>query len=55
MDEITSEHERLRVIAKQMKELEAKSRAELRAAQPGSPEDRITQHIELKSIGPIGG
>ena len=38
-----------------MNELEAKSRAELRAAQPGSPEARITQLIELKSIGPVGG
>ena len=55
LDEITREHERLRLVAKQMNELEAKSRAELRAAQPGSPEARITQLIELKSIGPVGG
>jgi len=55
LDEITREHERLRLVARQMNELEAKSRAELRAARPGSPEARITQLIELKSIGPVGG
>jgi transposase len=55
LDEIAREHERLRLVARQVNELEAKSKAELCAARPGSPEARITQLIELKSIGPVGG
>ena len=54
-EEITREHERLRLVARQLKELEAKSKAELRAAMTGSPEARIMQLIGLKSIGPVGG
>ncbi|MFB9266553.1 IS110 family transposase [Bradyrhizobium erythrophlei] len=54
-EEIAREHERLRLVARQIAELEAKSRAELRAAQPGSPEARIMQLIDLKGIGPVGG
>src|SRR5262249_48551059 len=49
------EHERLCVVVRQIKELEAKNRAELRTAQPSSPEARITQLIDLKGVGPIGG
>src|ERR1700757_1577692 len=54
-DEIAREHERLRLVVRQLKELEAKSQAELRAARPGSPQARITQLMDLKSIGPVGG
>ena len=54
-EEIAREHARLRLVAGQLAELEAKSRAELRAAQPGSPEARIMQLIDLKGIGPVGG
>lgn len=54
-EEIAREHERLRLVARQFGELEAQSRTELRAAQPGSPEARITQLIDLKGIGPVGG
>jgi len=54
-DEIAREHERLCLVVKQLKELEAKSKAELRAARPGSPEARITQLMDLRSIGPVGG
>ena len=52
-EEITREHERLCLVAKQIKQLEAKSRVELRAASPGSPQARINQLIELKSLGPV--
>jgi transposase len=54
-EEIAREYERLRLVARQIAELEAKSRAELRAAQPGLPEARIMQLIDLKGIGPVGG
>jgi transposase len=53
--EIVREHERVCLVDKQMRELEAKSKAELRAAAPGSVEARIMQLIDLKSIGPVGG
>lgn len=53
-EEIRREHERLCLVARQIKQLEAESRAELRAAEPGSPQARITQLIELKGIGPVG-
>lgn len=54
-EEIAREHARLLLVAQQFVELEAKSRAELRTAQPGSPEARIVQLIDLKGIGPVGG
>ena len=54
-EEIAREHERLQLVIRQIAELEAKSRAELRAAQPGSPEARIMQLVDLKGIGPVGG
>ena len=54
-DEIAREHERLRLVARQIADLEAQSRAELRTARPGSPEARITQLIDLRGIGPVGG
>jgi transposase len=53
--EIVREHERVCLVDKQMRELEAKSKAELRAAVPGSVEAKIMQLIDLKSIGPVGG
>jgi transposase len=55
LDEIRREHERLCLLVKQINELEARSRAELRAAVPGSPEAKIMQLVDLKSIGPVGG
>jgi transposase len=54
-EEIVREHARLCLVHKQVTELEAKSKAELRAAAPGSVEAKIMQLIDLKSIGPIGG
>lgn len=54
-EEIVREHERLQLVARQITRIEAKSRAELRAAQPGSPEAKIMQLIDLKGIGPVGG
>lgn len=53
--EIAREHARLQLVAQQVTEIEAESRAELRAAQPGSPEAKIMQLIDLKGIGPVGG
>jgi transposase len=49
------EHERLCLVVRQLRELEAKSKAELRAARPGSPEAKMMQLMGLKGIGPIGG
>jgi transposase len=54
-DEIVREHERLCLVHKQIIALEAKSKAELRAATPGSAEAKIMQLVDLKSIGPVGG
>ena len=54
-EEIVREHERLCLVHKQIAALEAKSRAELRAAAPGSAEAKIMQLIDLKSIGAVGG
>jgi transposase len=54
-EEIAREHERLHLVVRQIGEVEAKSRAELRSARPGSPEARITQLIDFRGIGPVGG
>src|SRR5207244_9991886 len=54
-EEIVREHARLCLVQKQVCELEAKSKTELRAAAPGSVEAKIMQLTELKRIGPIGG
>jgi transposase len=54
-EEIVREHERLCLVDKQLRALEAKSYAELRAAVPGSAEAKIKQLVNLKSIGPVGG
>jgi transposase len=54
-EEIVREHERLCLVSKQLRELEAKSKVELRAAAPGSAEAKIMQLIDLKGIGPVGG
>jgi len=54
-EEIMHEHERLSLAAKQLSALEAKNKAALRAAAPGSAEAKMMQLIDLKSIGPIGG
>jgi transposase len=53
-EEIVREHERLVLVNKQLAELEATSRADLRAAVPGSAAAQIMQLIELKGIGPHG-
>jgi len=54
-EEIVREHERLCLLHKQFTALEAKSKAELRVAAPGSAEAKIVQLVDLKSIGPVGG
>jgi transposase len=53
--EIVDEHERLSLVNKQLALLEASSKAERRAAAPGSAEARIVQLATLKGIGPVGG
>ncbi|HEY7300961.1 MAG TPA: IS110 family transposase [Xanthobacteraceae bacterium] len=53
--EIVREHERLSVVLRQINEIEAKSRAELRAAKPASPEAKTVMLAGLKGIGMIGG
>jgi transposase len=53
--EIVREHERLCLAQKQIATLEATSKAELRAAAPGSAAAKIIQLVDLKSIGVISG
>jgi transposase len=53
--EIVHEHERLSLVNKQLALLEASSKAERRAAEPGSAEAKIVQLATLKGIGPVGG
>jgi transposase len=53
--EIVYEHERLSLVNKQLALLEASSKAERRAAAPGSAEAKIVQLATLKGIGPVGG
>jgi transposase len=54
-EEIVREHERLCLAHKQIAALEAESKAELRAAAPGSAAAKIMQLVDLKSIGVISG
>jgi transposase len=54
-EEIVQEHERLCLANKHLAALEAKSKAERRAATPGSAEDKIVRLASLKGIGPVGG
>ncbi len=53
-EEIVREHERLCLVNKQLAKLEAKSKAERRAAAPGSAEAKIVHLAQLKGIGPVG-
>ena len=54
-EEIAREHERLCLVHKQLAVLEANSRAEQRAAAPGSAEAKTVHLAQLKGIGPVGG
>jgi transposase len=54
-EEIVREHERLCLAHKQIAALEAQSKAELRAAAPGSAAAKIMQLVDLKSIGVTSG
>jgi transposase len=54
-EEIVREHERLCLAHKQIAELEAQSKTELRAAAAGSAAAKIMQLVDLKSIGVISG
>ena len=51
--EIVCEHERLSLVVRQLAKLEAASEAEVRAAASDTPEAKIRQLIELKSLGPV--
>jgi transposase len=53
--EIVREHERLCLVVRQLREIESRSRAELRAAQPGSREAKTVMLAKLKGIGMVGG
>jgi transposase len=55
-EEIVREHTRLMLVDQQLKELEASSMAEVKAAAevPGSAEAKIEQLIELQGLGPVG-
>jgi transposase len=52
-EEIVREHERLCLVHKQLTELEAKSKAEVRGAARGSIEAKIKQLTDLKGIGVV--
>jgi transposase len=52
-EEIVREHERLCLVNKQLMQLEAKSKTELRGAARGSAEDKIKQLTDLKGIGVV--
>jgi transposase len=54
-EEIAREYERLSLVSKQIKAIEAESIAELRTAAAGSVEAKIGQLMDLKSIGLSGG
>ena len=54
-EEIVREHERLCLLTHPLAALEAATRAERRAAAPGSAEAKIVQLAQLKGIGPVGG
>lgn len=54
-DELVREHERLRLLSKHIAAIEAESRAEQRAAAPGTAEAKVVQLAQLKAIGPVGG
>lgn len=51
--EIVREHERLGLIVKQEAELEKKSKAERRAAEPGTAQAKMVHLAQLKGIGPV--
>jgi transposase len=53
--ELMREHERLCLINRQINEVEAESRAELRAAKPGSSEAKTVMLAQLNGIGMVGG
>ncbi len=54
-EEIVREHQRLCLLNQQLKALEGSSRAELRAAQPGSREAKSVMLAQLKGIAMVGG
>jgi transposase len=55
MEEFVREHARLVLVDKQLRELEATSLAELRAAAPGSNEAKVVQLTSLRGLGGVNG
>jgi transposase len=53
-EEIIREHGRLRLVVQQQAELEAKSKAERRCAEPDSAQVKVMRLARLKSLGPVG-
>jgi transposase len=53
--ELVREHERLCLINRQINEVEAESRAELRAAKSGSSEAKTVMLAQIRGIGMVGG
>jgi transposase len=53
--ELVREHERLCLVERQVKQIEAQTRAELRAAKPGSAEAKTVMLARLRGIGINGG
>jgi len=53
--ELVREHERLCLINRQINEVEAESRAELRAAKSGSSEAKTVMLAQFRGIGMVGG
>jgi transposase len=53
--ELMREHERLCLVSRQINEVEAGSRAALRAAKPGSSEAKTVMLAEFRGIGMVGG
>jgi transposase len=54
-EEIVREHERLRLVARQLSGLETANKAALRAAAPGSAEAKMMQLIDLRGVGLTSG
>lgn len=52
--EIVREHARLVLVNEQLAEIDANSKAELRAAAPGSAAAKVMQLMDLKGLGPVG-
>jgi transposase len=53
--EVIREHERLSLVEQQLRQIEAQSMTEVKAAVPGSVEAKIAQLIDLRGLGLVSG